>query len=153
MKSNRSALHLLAHKIGLPDLVLNAESICELVVGDGLEVFFEGDPDQHELHLNGVVGHLVFADESLLRTLLAANFNGQATGGAALALHPVHPSELLLTQQLDTTALTGEQMKDTLTRFVEYLTFWQSHLPRLQESGETQPVPQRDAPVDQWLRV
>ena len=153
MKNNRCALHLLARRLGLHDLLLNEESICELVVGDGLEVFFEGDPAQTELHLNGVVGHLVFADEATLRSLLAANFNGQATGAAALALHPVHPSELLLTQRLDTQALTCEQLQATLQRFVEVLAFWREHLPTLQDGTETLAPHQRGGSGEHSLRV
>ena len=153
MKTNRGALHLLARRIGLHDLLLNDESICELVVGDGLEVFFEGDPAQTELHLNGVVGQLVFADEAVLRSLLAANFNGQATGGAALALHPIHPAELLLTQRLDTAALTCEQLQATLEGFVSYLGFWRDHLPKLLDGAEVTAPPRRGGPVEHLLRV
>lgn len=128
MKDNRNALDQLGRHIGLPGLKFNREGICELTVGDGIDIYFQGDDDATALHLNGVVGTMPSADARVLRALLAANHNGQATGGAALALDS-RTSEIVLTRTLEVAALPLDQLVATLEAFVKYVAFWRDYLP------------------------
>jgi hypothetical protein len=130
MNHNRDALEQLGRRIGLPDLKFNGEGICELTVGDNIEVYLEGEPDATVLHLNGVIGTLPAADDRVLRALLGANYNGQATGAAALAMDP-RTSEIVLTRQLDVSALDAAKLAETLETFVKYVAFWIGYLPKM----------------------
>ncbi|MET0596755.1 MAG: hypothetical protein ABWZ57_02700, partial [Mesorhizobium sp.] len=45
-------------KVGIAHLALDDQQLCELTVGDGLDVFFQGTESETELRLNGRVGFL-----------------------------------------------------------------------------------------------
>ena len=84
--------------VGLPDLKLDSENICSLVVEDEIEVFFEVlDFNSNVIRLNSPLADLNSVPESLYKLLLEANYNGIGTGAAALSIDP-HSSEVLLTQ-------------------------------------------------------
>ena len=85
MNDSSDALRQFGEKIGIENLHLNDEELCELTVGDGLEIFFEGTGRDTELRLNGRAGYLRNNEGEALRSLLVANYNGQATGRAALS--------------------------------------------------------------------
>lgn len=132
MKHNRDLIKQLGAQIGLPDLHLSDEGICELVLPDGAEFFLEGAPNGVVLHLNGVVGYLHLPSTELLRQLLSANHNGQATGSAALALNSGNPAELLLSQCLHVKQMRGiEPVMAALEDFLKILAFWVDYLPQL----------------------
>lgn len=132
MKNNRELIEHLGQQIGLPDLRFSAEGICELVMPDGGEFFLEGAPDDMLLHLNGVVGYLHAPSAEVLCQLLSANYNGQATGAAALALNPGNPAELLLSQRFDVSQMTGiEPFVAALEAFLKFLAFWTDYLPQI----------------------
>lgn len=132
MNHNREFIEQLGAQIGRPDLQFSDEGICELVLPDGAEFFFEGAPDGVVLHLSGVAGYLHAPSAEVLSQFLSANHNGQATGAAVLALNSGNPAELLLNQRLDVGLMTGiEPFLATLETFLKYLAFWADYLPQL----------------------
>ena len=130
MQNGDDALRQFGTRIGLPNLKLGGDRTCSLTVGDGLELFFEGTDRDDELRLNGRVGDLHGADASVLRTLLVANYNGQATGAASLAIDPMS-GEVMLGQRLAVGPMDAEGFASAVETFVKYLAFWTEHLPTM----------------------
>lgn len=149
MHDSQDALKQFGTRIGLPHLKLNDDRLCELTVGDGLEIFFEGTDKDRELRLNGRVGALPGADAEVLRALLVANYNGQATGASALALDPMS-GELILGRTIDVGPLDPAAFADEVETFLKYLSFWTGHLATL---GRSSPTPAMAAPTEFMIRA
>ena len=62
--------------------------------------------------------------------LLTANYNGEGTGAAALALD-AETDEVILGQAIDVAGLDADGFLETVETFVKYLTYWTEHLPTL----------------------
>lgn len=124
--------------VGLPDLKLDSENICSLVVEDEIEVFFEVlDFNSNVIRLNSPLADLNSVPESLYKLLLEANYNGIGTGAAALSIDP-HSSEVLLTQPVQADKISANEFEEAVKLFVKYTSFW------LQELVELAKLPSDD---------
>lgn len=130
MQDVEDALRQFGARIGLPSVKFNGDGICELTVGDGLEVFFEKTKRDNELRLNGRVGAPQSGGTEVLRALLVANYGGHGTGNAALGVDPVS-GEVILGQLIDVAASDVGAFADTVEAFLKYLKFWIGYLPTL----------------------
>lgn len=114
--------------VGVPDLKLDSENICSLVVDDEIEVFFQVlDFKSNVIRLNSPVADLSDVQNSVHELLLEANYNGIGTGAAALSIDP-HTSEVLLTQPLQVDKLSENEFEEAVTMFVKYTSFWVQEL-------------------------
>jgi hypothetical protein len=149
--NNQEAVTQLAQALGLEGFKLDAGE-CELILDEDMSVMLVGDADKSTLRLAGIVGDLLDRDDvEALRLLLEANYGGQATGGAALALDPI-TSEVVLGQLVDVSTLGPKGLEPVVTEFANYLEFWQSNLAGLaDEAGETQA--DDTAATDPFMRV
>lgn len=130
MKDVDDALRQFGARIGLPSLKFNSDGICELTVGEGLEVFFEKTNRDNELRLNGRVGTPQGGGGEVLRALLVANYGGHGTGNAAHGIDPVS-GEVILGQLIDVGATEIAAFAGTVETFLKYLKFWTEYLPTL----------------------
>lgn len=130
MGINDEAVQRFGERIGLPHLRLDADRTCALTVGDGLDITFEDAGTDGQLRVNGKVGFVPHADPELWRSLLVANYNGQATGPATLSVDPTS-GEVVLGQTLATGHLDGAGFAAAIETFLRYLSFWVDHLPTM----------------------
>lgn len=121
-------------RIGLPRLELGREGICSVVVGDRIEISFEGAPASESLTMTGHLGPLPSDRSDFLLSLLRANHNGDATDGGAIALDP-RSGELVLTKRIDLTGLQIEAFAAGVERFVQFVTFWLDYLSKLTQTS------------------
>ncbi len=130
IKDVKEAIKQFAEKVGIADLALDDQQLCELTVGDGLDVFFQGTENETELRLNGQFGFLQSDETQTLMGLLTANYNGEGTAAAALALD-AETDEVILGQAIDVAELDADGFLETVETCVKYLTYWTEHLPTL----------------------
>ncbi len=130
IKDVKEAIQQFGEKVGIADLALDDQQLCELTVGDGLDVFFQGTESETELRLNGRVGFLPGDDTATLMGLLTANYNGEGTGAAALGVD-TETDEVILGQAIDVAGLDADAFLETVETFVKYLTYWTEQLPTL----------------------
>lgn len=130
MNSAKDALSAFGSSIGLPDIKFNDDKICALIVGDDLEVWFEDTGNNANMRLNCIVRENVVSDASVLSQLMKANYNGEGTGCAALALNPI-TSELVLSQGIDVIAESEDSFKEKVDLFVKYAAFWSDEAPKM----------------------
>lgn len=130
MKDVDDALRQFGVRIGLPSLKLNSDGICELTVGDGLEIFIEKTSRPNDLRLNGRVGTPQSSGSEVMRALLVANYGGHGTGSAAHSIDPVS-GEVVLSQLIDVSANDIEGFAGAVDTFLRYLKFWVGYLPTL----------------------
>ncbi len=125
MREATEALTALGAKVGLKGLAFDRDKVCQLVVGDDLEVELEEMADG-TLRLNANVRDLADADAAVMRELLVANFNGEGTGRAALAINPAS-AEIVLTQAVEPRRHDADSFVAEVELFVRYAAFWQEH--------------------------
>ena len=53
IKDVKEAIKQFGEKVGIADLALDDQQLCELTVGDGLDVFFQGTESETELGSTG----------------------------------------------------------------------------------------------------
>jgi hypothetical protein len=139
MHNAKDAIRQFGEKVGIPDLVLQDGLLCELTIGDALDVFFQATERDTELRLNGRVGFLPSDGPETLMALLTANYNGGETGRAALSIDS-ETNEVFLGQAIDVARLDADQMVELVEVFVKQLTHWVGHLPTLVPStGQERP--------------
>lgn len=136
--------------VGVPDLKLDSENICSLVVDDEIEVFFQVlDFKSNVIRLNSPVADLSDVQNSVHELLLEANYNGIGTGAAALSIDP-HTSEVLLTQPLQVDKLSENEFEEAVTMFVKYTSFWVQELADVAKLpfGDPAPAPVIDSGLE-----
>jgi hypothetical protein len=132
--TNAAAVRQLGQSLGL-ELELSAGEAAELIVGDDLSLLISGDPDGQRLRLMGTVASFPDGDAAeVARTLLKANYNGQGTGGAAIALDPV-TDDVVLTRAVDVTGLGPDGLRAAVEEFANYMEFWQSRIGTIVQPG------------------
>ncbi len=128
--TNSEAVRQLGQFLGL-ELELGSDEAAELIVGEDLSILISGDPDGSRLRFTGVVATFPEGDAaSAARTLLKANYDGQGTGAAALALDPVS-EDVVLTRAFDVANQAADGLSAAVEEFANYLEFWQSRLDSL----------------------
>lgn len=129
--NNTTAIRQLGQSLGLA-LEISAEEACELVIGDDLSVLISGDPDGSRLQFSGTISSFPDGDRASVATaLLKANYNGQGTGAAALALDPL-TDDVVLTRAFD---VAGGDLTKAIEEFANYLEFWRSRIDSLVSAG------------------
>lgn len=126
LASATEALDTLAKATGLGKLSFGTNRICRLDVGDTVELEIEDRAADGILRLNAAVRVVGDADFSVLRALLAANFNGEGTGKAALAINTAS-GEIALTQPVELLRHDAASFCAEVETFIRYVLFWQSH--------------------------
>ncbi|HVJ69047.1 MAG TPA: type III secretion system chaperone [Caulifigura sp.] len=145
--NNANAVQQLSQSLGLSLELADGEA-CELIVGDDLSILISGDPNGTQLRLMGVVASFPDGDRSLIATtLLKANYNGQGTGPAALALDPL-TEDVVLTRAIDAAA---SNITSSIEEFANYLDFWRTRLESIVGAGDGAVTP--DASPISSMRV
>lgn len=133
VKLIEEAIARFGEKIGIPDLTFSSENICALTINDEIEVFFQVREFQaHVVRINSKLADLKDVSSELFRDLLMANYNGNGTGEAALAIND-QTAEVMLTQPLNVERLSTDDFLEAVNTFVKYTIFWKAELPELQK--------------------
>lgn len=127
-------LAALGAHVGIPDLAMNDDNVCRLVLDRSMIVDIEHLPGTDVLQVYSVVGGHPRHNAELCCRLLSANLFGQGTGGAVLALDEQR-GEVLLTQNFDLATVTPGKFVSTLEGFVGYASSWTGEL--LEAEAET----------------
>lgn len=136
-------LAALGAHVGIPDLEMNDDNVCRLVLDRSLVVDMEHLPGTNVLQVYSVVGGHPENNLALCHQLLAANLFGQGTGGAVLALDESR-GEVLLVQTFDLSTVTPEVFVTTLESYVGYVSTWTEEL--LKAEGEDEPGDSDEGP-------
>jgi len=126
----------LARDLGVSQLALDRNGVCRLVFDGKVVVDLEPSHDGRALHMYGVVARIpAEGREGLFASLLDANYFGQGTGKAALAIDSQN-NEVVLQQQLELETLAASSFAQELQAFTDRLEDWQRRL----EKGEFAPA-------------
>lgn len=126
---NKQALEDFGKTIGLNGLAFNGEQICELTVDGEIEIYFQGDPLERSMQINGVIGTSP-SDTRVMSALLAANFEREATGDGSISVNPM-TQELTLSKVVQNAALGSEGLAPVVQDFVKYVAFWRDYYPKM----------------------
>lgn len=129
---NAEAIALIGVEIGLPDIRLDVNDTCNLVIDERLEIYLTGDANAEELRLIGVLGDLADLNIDPI-ALLASNANAVETGRGALAIDRV-TDEVLYVRTINTGSMDSTELMAELRDFIKYTVFWESLLPDMQVS-------------------
>jgi hypothetical protein len=124
--------------IGLPDLELDEDNYCALLIDEGLVINMEFDEESRQLLLYSLLGQAAGDTRSVYERLLQANYVGRECGGATFGLRP--DNSVVLSQSL---AVPGLDLKDftaRLERFVNEVEAWTKQLSQLGAASETAPA-------------
>ena len=127
--NNAEAIAALAGAIGLPDLKLDAENTCTLVIDGTQEIYLSGAPDGTSLRLNAVLGDMSALGADPAR-MLEINYVAEESGGGALAINRM-TAEAVYVKTLDVSALSAGAVAPAVESFVKYALFWAETLPEL----------------------
>jgi hypothetical protein len=131
--NTEKAIATIAAAVGLPDIRLDVNNTCNLVIDDKFEVYFTGDPLGAQLRMQGVLGD--YAEfEPDPKALLASNAVALETGSGALALDAI-TGEVLYVQTLDLSTMQDEALLSALTDFLKYTAFWEGQLPDMRAAA------------------
>jgi hypothetical protein len=124
----QSVLDELGRSAGLGALPLSADGRLTLTFDDKLEVTLEHEADEERLLLWTLLAELgAERPPALLAELLDADFLGQGTGGATLAVE--HRSgKVVLWQSLPAPGLGVATLEQTIETFVTAATRWRHHI-------------------------
>ncbi len=120
-------LAALGAHVGVPNLVLNDDNVCRLVLDRTLVIDIEHLPDTNLLQVYSVVGGHPGNNADICHRLLSANLFGRGTGGAILGLDEQR-GEILLVQPFDLATATPDKFVATLETFVGYVETWTAEL-------------------------
>lgn len=135
-----SLLRELGGIMGIGSIGLDAQGTCRLIFDKTLVVDLEPTADEKLLHMIATVGPMpADGDGRLLRSLLSANFMGQDTGNAALALDELN-NEIVLCQRIALDSLDVNGFVVELEAFVNRLEDWKQRL----ASGKLRTSPPAD---------
>lgn len=139
--NNATAVRQLGQSLGL-SLELTEGEACELIIGEDLSVLISGEPSGSRLRLAGVVASFPDGDRgSIATTLLKANYNGQGTGAAAIALDPIS-EDVILTRTVNA---SEAGLTAAVEEFANYLDFWRNMLDAIATGGHSRS--EADAPA------
>ena len=131
---NDGAIRALGAAMGLPQLSLDADGQCELLVDGDLSVLFVGEPKGDALDLFARLGEPALA-EGLALALAEANFTGASRGGGWLAVDPT-TSDVVLRQRI-----TADRLDAVAVRgFAEAALHWRAALPSLHAPAAATPA-------------
>jgi hypothetical protein len=124
----QSVLDELGRSAGLGALPLSADGRLTLTFDNQLEVTLEHEAEEERLLLWALVAELgTERPPALLAELLDADFLGQGTGGATLAVE--HRSgKMVLWQSLPVPGLGAVTLERTIETFVTAATRWRQHI-------------------------
>lgn len=132
--NNADAIAALAGAIGLPDLKLDAENTCNIVVDGTQEIYLVGAPDDSRLRLNAVLGDMAALGADPVK-MLEVNHVAEESGGGALAINRM-TAEAVYIQTLDVSAMEPGTLTAAVERFVKYALFWAETLPELRPAAD-----------------
>ncbi len=114
--------------LGLPELALDEESRCHLVVDDEILISFEFQAEEGQLLLSAPVGDpSELGSEDLLKHLLVSNLTAAAMGEPILGLEPTTQT-LLLVHRLPTEHLDNARLQTDVERFIAFVEHWQTEI-------------------------
>mgnify|MGYP001618912051 CR=1 FL=1 len=119
----------LGHEVGLPGLALDENSVCGITFDD-IALTIESTPDRVRTVLYAPLGPALLAMDcrNLLLSALSANYFGQKTGGAVLALDEMK-GDLVLWRDIvpEGYRTTSEFIRD-MELFIETARTWQERI-------------------------
>lgn len=133
--NNRDAVAELGRYLGLPELALDRDDGCDIVVSDNAEITFSGRPDDTTMRLTALVADLAGLERLALQ-LLELNASPQHTRGAAFAVEH-RTAEIVLVREIDLSAMTFEGFLAALEAFAALAIGWIAQLPQMAPADET----------------
>ena len=146
------ALATLGNELGVEELQPDRWGQADIYIDDAIRVSISGSDENDTLTLFAPIGALEDPTEAILENLLAANYIGCGTEGAALFLD--ESGLLSLKRILPARHLSHASWIDAVTRFVNAAEFWLKH----HEEGtlafsDAPPAPLPDLPAHLMIRV
>jgi hypothetical protein len=130
----------LARHLGVNELALDHNGVCRLVFDGKVVVDLEPSRDGRSLHMCGVVARIpAEGREGLFAGLLDANYFGQGTGRAVLAIDSQN-NEVVLQQQLELETLAASSFAQELQAFTDRLEDWQRRMERGELASASRPA-------------
>lgn len=114
--------------LGLPELALDEESRCHLVVDEEILVSFEFQQEEQRLLLSSPVGDpSELHSNGLLKHFLISNLTAAAIGEPIVGLEPTTQT-LLLVQRLSTEQLDNEKLQSEVEQFIAFIEHWHKEI-------------------------
>lgn len=135
------ALEGIGAQIGLGKLEFDADGACGLIIGETMEIFFHGAPDDEVIRLTGVLGDMDEDRPGLALRLLELNAGDGANGCSAFAVDP-DTGEILLVTELAVARMSPEEIFAAVEAFVTRIAYWIENLPRIDIDDDGDGVPE-----------
>lgn len=140
LASGKEALTAFGKAAGLGALTFGHDGICQVGIGENLIVEIEEDANDGTIRLNAPLRPVGDADFSVLATLLEANFNGDGTGLAALAINYAS-GDIVLCQAIEPKRHDAKSFVAEMDRFIRTAQFWLDRAamlrPTLRDTADT----------------
>lgn len=119
----------LATELNVPDLALNANGNCQLVIDGQLAVTIEEAPAERCAHFYCTVGHVPeVGREAYFATLLEAQLFGREVGEGCAFGYDRPTNEVLLCRKLSLSGLEADAFSAALGEFVNWAFHWTEKL-------------------------
>lgn len=117
-------LKQLGSELGLGQLALNDEGLCQLIVDDVIEIDLEAPPGDHAFYLSTAIGPYPESGRAAAYAeLLAANVSGQIASRGFFALDD-EDARVVLCRRFDGRDLDYGRFKRTLEAFIDDARRW-----------------------------
>jgi len=126
--------------IGIPDLDLDDEGYCILVIDEKLVINMEFDQLGQQLLIYSLVGETSGDAARVHEQMLRSNYLGRDTGGATLGLRP-EDGGVVLSQWVAVPGLDLPRFTAILETFVNQVDDWTRRLPELGATRDTESPP------------
>jgi hypothetical protein len=114
--------------LGLPELALDEEARCHLVVDEEILISFEFQADEQRLLLSAPIGDpSELGSEELLKHLLVSNLTAAAMGEPVAGLEPTTQT-LLLVHRVSTDHLDNAALQTEVENFIAFVEHWHSEI-------------------------
>lgn len=118
----------LGTELGIPDLALNSENVCRLVLNDSISIDLEWQDELETLHVHCCLGEMPHeGTDAWMQLMLSANLYGRRTGGAAIAYDP-DLGEIVLCRHAALRSFNFLQFVDDLEQFGQAALYWTERL-------------------------
>lgn len=119
----------LAEELELPELQLNPNGVCQLLVDDDLAVTIENAPLENAVHLYVLLGKMPEKGrESLMTTLLEAQLFQRETGEGSAFGYDSQTDEIFLCRRLSLGGLGQEEFRTALTEITNWGGHWMAKI-------------------------
>ena len=147
LASPEEALAAIARHAKVPGLAFGSDRICSVDLGKDLWIEIEDKAEDATIRFHAALGYAGDLGVNALHFLLEANFNGNRTGRAALAINPAS-DDVTLGQAVDPRHFTADTFFAEFETFARVALFWHGQLRDLPKDSVADDIVDTDETIN-----